>query len=316
MMNIVFFGTPETVLPFLYSTYVFCIQNSHRLVGIICQPDKKESRGRLMQVRKIKNIAIKLNLPVLQPEVIDNKLIDWFSSQNVDLGIVIAYGKILPEIILNKSTFGFINIHFSELPRWRGAAPIQRALEAGDTKTAITIIDLDAKLDAGKIYKTINLTINPLETVDVLFSKLTILGIPLLLNLISEISKKKITKHIQSYDGITYAKKISKKESTINWNQSSLDVINYCKAMQDWPGCHSYYESRKIRFFDIRPYQETQINKAGRILQNKQKLIIGTKSGTVSILKAQLENKQCLLIDEFLNGFKMNIHDHLKPKRE
>lgn len=316
MMNIVFFGTPKTILPFLCSIYVFCIQNSYKLSGIICQPDKKESRGKLTQTRKIRSIAIELSIPVLQPEVIDDKFINWFTNQNIDLAIVIAYGKILPESLLNKSKFGFVNVHFSALPRWRGAAPIQRAIEAGDTKTGITIIDLDSKLDTGKIYKTLDLTINPLETVQNLFSKLTILGIPLLLNLILEFSKKKVPKYIQSYSGATYAKKISKKESTINWNQNSLDLINYCKAIQDWPGCHSYYNGKKIRFFDIQPYRETQTNKAAMILQNKQKLIIGTRSGAVLISRAQLENKQCLLINEFLNGFKINNHDYLKTQRE
>lgn len=312
-MNIIFFGTPETILPFLYSTYIFCSQNSYNLIGIVCQPDKKESRGKFTQIRKIKSIATKLNLEVLQPETINDSFINWFTNQNIDLAIVIAYGKLLPDNLLNKSKLGFVNIHFSTLPRWRGAAPIQRAIEMGDIITGVTLINLDNKLDTGKIHKMINLTINPLQTVKSLMAKLIVLGIPLLFNLITEFSKKKILKYSQSLDGVIYAKKILKKESIINWNQNSFDIINHCKAMQDWPGCYSYYKSKKIRFFDILPYQEKkQISKVGKILENKTKLIIATKTGTVIILKAQLESKKCLTINEFLNGFKMNKYDYLK----
>lgn len=311
MSNLIFFGTPDFAVPCLEAL------RGYNIVGVVCQPDKPAERGQHMKAPPVKELALQLGLPVYQPAKITPDFIEWFKAQNIDLAIVVAYGKILPQALLDASKLGFINVHASLLPRWRGAAPIQRAIEAGDTETGVCIMNLVAEMDAGEIYETAKTPIKPDETSGELFERLSALGAETLVKALPGILGQTLPKIAQPQEGVTFAPKVKKEEALIDWSKSAEELVNHCRAMQPWPGCHSFYKGKKIRLFGARhyPWIATSAtpprNDAGQILETGDKLIVATGSGIIAFTEGQLEGKRRMPMASLLNGFSMHPGDHL-----
>lgn len=309
MSNLIFFGTPDFAVPSLRALHQFCLSQGHNLVGVVCQPDKPAERGQCLKAPAVKECALELGLPVWQPVKITPDFVNWFKEQEIKLGVVVAYGKILPQSLLDASKLGFINVHGSLLPRWRGAAPIQRAIEAGDAETGVCIMNLVAELDAGEVYQTAVTPIGPHETSGELFERLSELGAQTLVNALPGILNQSLAKQAQSELGITYAHRLKKEEAQINWKKSALELVNHARAMQPWPGCYTVYHGKKIKLFGAQ--EIAREGSVGQILELGDKLVVGAGAGAVGFSEAQLEGKRRMRIKDLLNGFSMQVGDDL-----
>ncbi|MEI6791434.1 MAG: methionyl-tRNA formyltransferase, partial [Myxococcaceae bacterium] len=217
--------------------------------------------------------------------------------------------KSLPQSLLDSSKLGFINVHASLLPRWRGAAPIQRAIQAGDAKTGVCIMNLVAELDAGEVYQTAEIDITPEETSGELFEKLSILGAETLIKALPGILNQTLPKVVQSQTGITYARKVKKEEALIDWSRSAQELVDHCRAMQPWPGCHSFYQGKKIRLFGA--FLMAGEGEKSQIIELGDNLVVATGKGLIAFREAQLEGKRRMPISSLLNGFSMHLGEHL-----
>ena len=315
MSQILFLGTPDFAACSLQALFDFCQQNQHTLLGAVCQPDRPAERGQHLKAPPVKTLALKLGLAVWQPDKITPDLIDWFQKQQIDLAVVVVYGKILPKSLLGAAKLGFVNVHPSLLPRWRGAAPIQRAIQAGDTQTGVCIMNLVPEMDAGEIYDSIQIPIEPQETSGELFDRLAVIGADLLVKTLPGILNQKTPKIAQSQTGITYAHKLKKEEALIDWNKSALELVNHYRAMQPWPGVYGFYQGRKIRLFEAEISPSSSLSKGqirpGQIEELGDKLVVGTGEGLIAFGEAQLEGKRRMPIRDWLNGFSMQVGGYL-----
>ncbi|MES2504313.1 MAG: methionyl-tRNA formyltransferase [Myxococcota bacterium] len=316
MSNLIFFGTPDFAVPSLQALYEFCQKKGDRLLGVVCQPDKAADRGQKLHAPAIKTLAEQLGLTVWQPEKMTPEFIDWFLSQNVDLAVVVAYGKILPKRLLDASRLGFVNVHGSLLPRWRGAAPIQRAVEAGDGETGVCIMNLVPEMDAGEVYLTAKTPIGVQETSGELFERLAPFGADALIQALPGILNGTLGKIPQPEAGVTHAPKVRKDEALIDWTLSAAKLVNHCRAMDPWPGSYSHYQGKKLRLFGGESLDPGSVagmtaGAAGQILMLGDRLVIAVRDGAVAFSEAQLEGRRRMPIRDLMNGFEMQVSEYL-----
>ena len=310
MAQLAFFGTPTFALSSLQEVANFCHAQGHTLCMVVCQPDQPSQRGQKRNAPPVKALAQTLNIPVFQPTTLKKDTPDGdlffeqFKSAHIDLAIVVAYGKLIPKRFLDLPRCGFINVHGSLLPRWRGAAPIQRALEAGDEETGVSIMSLVPELDAGDVYQKKHLTILQSDDSESLFQKLSVLGAQTLIECLPGILSQTLPKTPQDPTGVTYAPMLQKQEGQINFNLPAKQVVNHCRAMQPWPGNFTTHNGKVIRLFNPSLVDEnTPHSNPGLVLEISPQLVIAAKQGALSFAEAQLEGKKRLPMKEFLNGY-------------
>lgn len=286
-------GTPKFAVPTLEALH----KSEHLLVSTYSQNPKKSNRGQKINKSEIQQFAESLKLEVRTPEKLDDKELEYIKKINPDLVLVVAYGKIIPKQFLDIPKYGFINIHASLLPKWRGAAPIQRSIMQGEEETGITIMKINEKLDSGPILKSFSLKILPEDTFGDLQNKLSELAgnsiIPSI-NLI--ISGAKFNEQIHAE--ATNAEKIKKEEGKINWNDASKNIINKIRALNPSPG--SFFEFKKIRYKIWRAELSLKTGKPGEVVDDK--LTVATQDCAISIKEIQREGKKKLSTKEFLIG--------------
>ena len=292
-LKIIFMGTPKFAVPTLEALH----KSEHLLVSTYSQNPKKSNRGQKINKSEIQQFAENLKLEVRTPEKLDDKELEYIKKINPDLVLVVAYGKIIPKQFLDIPKYGFINIHASLLPKWRGAAPIQRSIMQGEEETGITIMKINEKLDSGPILKSFSLKILPEDTFGDLQNKLSELAgnsiIPSI-NLI--ISGAKFNEQIHAE--ATNAEKIKKEEGKINWNDASKNIINKIRALNPSPG--SFFEFEKIRYKIWRAELSLKTGKPGEVVDDK--LTVATQDFAISIKEIQREGKKKLSTKEFLIG--------------
>lgn len=286
-------GTPKFAVPTLEALH----KSEHLLVSTYSQNPKKSNRGQKINKSEIQQFAESLKLEVRTPEKLDDKELEYIKKINPDLVLVVAYGKIIPKQFLDIPKYGFINIHASLLPKWRGAAPIQRSIMQGEEETGITIMKINEKLDSGPILKSFSLKILPEDTFGDLQNKLSELAgnsiIPSI-NLI--ISGAKFNEQIHAE--ATNAEKIKKEEGKINWNDAAKNIINKIRALNPSPG--SFFEFKKIRYKIWRAELSLKTGKPGEVVDDK--LTVATQDCAISIKEIQREGKKKLSTKEFLIG--------------
>jgi methionyl-tRNA formyltransferase len=301
--KILFMGTPDFAIPVLKSLH----ESNHSILEIFTQPPQKKGRGQKIQNSPIHNFAIKLNIPVICPTSIEKKEIVHIKKLNPDIVIVVAYGKILPPELLKLENILFLNVHASLLPRWRGAAPIQRAIMNMDKETGISIMKIMPKLDAGPVL--IQSKIQILENInhEELSNQMSILGSKLLLDSLKLIKNKKVNFIEQNHSRATYANKIEKFETQISWNEEAEKIIAKINAFNPRPGCwFSFFKSRiKI----IKAKEIINSGEPGTILDNK--FTIACSKNAIQILELKKEGKQKITTEEFLRGHKIKIGQKL-----
>jgi len=304
-MKIIFAGTPEFALPALKSL----LNSRHEICAVYTQPDRPAGRGKKLTMSPVKDFALKNNLPLYQPASLKNpETQKEFQELNADILVNVAYGLLLPESILNATKFGCINIHPSLLPRWRGAAPIQRSIMAGDTSTAVTIMKMDVGLDTGDIYKQETLLIASDDTSLTLMKKTAEIGAKLLIEVLTEIENGTAKTTKQDDSKSTYANKITKEEAKIDWNKSAKEIDCMIRAFNPWPIAYTEIGDKYIRIWQAIAKEKSPDQKnaePGTIIQaDKAGIQVATSNGVLCLLKIQLPGGKPLPAKDILNAHK------------
>lgn len=311
MARLIFFGTPEFAVPSLLALDTFCKQNHHTIAAVVTQPDQPQKRHQKLQACPVKNIALSLNIPVLQPHTLKKNTLDGdtffknFVDLQIDLAIVVAYGQIITQRLLSSSRLGFINIHASMLPHLRGASPIQYALKEGLKETAVCLMDMQIKLDEGDVFVNKPCFIMPNDTYETLSQRLSIIGAYLLKDNLDNLLNQKLKKHPQDHSISTYAGMIKKEEGLLNFNLSGQVLQNNIRAYEPWPGSFAFINTKRVKFFEsffIKGLAK-EITKNGTIISINPYLAIKVNDGVLFFKKIQLEGKKVLPIKEALLGF-------------
>ena len=302
-LNIIFMGTPDFAVPILKS-----INNlNHNVLEVYTQPPNKKNRGQKIQNSPIHDFSNKINLPVRCPIAFDEEEINHIKKLNPDLVIVVAYGKILPVKLLNLDKVLFINVHASLLPRWRGAAPIQRAIMNLDHETGVSIMKIVTKLDAGPVLLQSKIKITKEINYKELSSQMSELGAKLILDTLKLIESKRTDFTEQNESQATYAKKIEKSETKINWNGDAEKIVAKINAFSPNPGC--WFELNRNRIKIIKAKKVIGEGMPGTILNDK--FTIACSKNAIQIIELQKEGKQIIKADEFLKGNKIKTGQSL-----
>lgn len=296
--NIIFAGTPE----FAAITLKALIKSEHTVKAVYTQPDRPAGRGQVLRPSAVKEVAIKHNLPLFQPETLKSSdEQEKLKKLHADLMIVVAYGLILPKPVLCIPRLGCINIHASLLPRHRGAAPIQRAILAGDDKTGITIMQMDEGLDTGPMLYQKECPIFLDDTSGTLHDRLAELGAESLLKTLQTLED--IKPKSQDSELATYAHKISKEEARIDWNQNAEQILQHIHAMNPWPIAYAQCGDIHLRIFSACILKNNSDKKPGEILKAEDEgLEIATKTHVLRILTMQLPGGKVLPVKDILNS--------------
>jgi len=298
--GIVFFGTPKFAVPALKAL----ILKGEKILLVVTQPDRPKGRGKIIQPPEVKKIAVEYGLPVVQPERIkDEEFIKKLKSLNLEFGVVVAYGKFLPKEILTTAEHGFINLHASLLPKYRGAAPIQWALIKGEKITGVTTMLIDEGLDTGDVLLQKEVQIEDDENTQSLSEKLSLIGAELIVETIDKMRKGIITPLPQKGEP-SYAPTLKKEDGRINWRKPARDIFNLIRGTYPWPCAYCFLKNERIKI--IRAELIEGLSTPGLILKAKDELIVGTGKGLLKILLIQPEGKKIMTAKEFVCGRKIN----------
>ena len=303
-LKILFMGTPDFAVPVLKSIH----QSKYELLGVYTQPPKKKFRGQKVISSPIHQCAEKLKIPVRCPENINTeKEHKYIKDLNPNIVIVVAYGKIIPEKILNLSGISFINIHASILPKWRGAAPIQRAIMNMDKETGISIMRITKDLDAGPVMMTVKIDIKKNSNYESLSKEISALSAHTIIDCLYILENKKDKFVPQDDSKATYAKKISKEETQISWNNKAKNIIAKINALHPHPGCWFNLDGVRIKVLEAK---EVNIKgKPGEIVN--EEFTIASLENSVQIIKLKKEGKKSMSASSFLMGNKLQVGKNL-----
>ena len=295
--KILFMGTPEFSVPILKKLYL-----EHKIIGVITQPPKKKSRGQKLLKSPIHSEAEKLKIPIRNPNSLNNNTeLDYIKNAEIDFVVVAAFGQIIPDSFLNIKGLTFLNIHASLLPRWRGAAPIQRSIMEMDKETGISIMKIISKLDAGPFMLQEKISINEGDNFSLLSKKLSETGANLIVEALSLFKKNEVKFINQDEKNVTYAKKINKRETKINWNKPAKKIIAEINGLNPFPGAWFEHEGNRIKIIEA----EKSENSGGEGEVLTDDLIIGCKDKSIKIKLIQKEGKKILETSNFLTGYKI-----------
>ena len=298
--KILFMGTPNFAVPVLKSLY----HSKHKVLEVYTQPPKKKNRGQKVSFSPVHDYSNKINIPIRHPSELDKQEeIEHIKKLKPDIVIVVAYGKIIPSKFLNLANTIFINIHASMLPKWRGAAPIQRAIMNCDTETGISIMKIVPKLDAGPILMKSKIKITKENNYEELSNKMSDLGAKLILESLDLIKNNKAKFVSQNDKDATYAKKIEKSESKINWKLKARVIVAKINALYPNPG--SWFELKGSRIKIIRALEVEASGLPGEIINNR--FTIGCAQNAIQILELQKEGKKIILASDFLRANKLEV---------
>ncbi|MEE9342577.1 MAG: methionyl-tRNA formyltransferase [Gammaproteobacteria bacterium] len=299
-MRIVFAGTPDFSVPVLQAL----LDADCDVVGVYCQPDRPAGRGRKLQPGPVKQLALRSHIPVYQPlslksEEEQQALADLHS----DLMVVVAYGLILPQIILDTPRVGCVNLHASLLPRWRGAAPIQRAIIAGDSRTGVCLMQMEAGLDTGPVLDSASCEINITETGGALHDRLSEMSAALLVENLENLSLQLLAPRQQDDALATYARKLEKQEAQIDWSTSALYIDRQVRGFNPWPVAYSSWQERPLRIWQSEVIETDSHEVPGSVVkESKQGIDIACGQGQLRLIQIQLPGGKRIPVADFLNG--------------
>jgi methionyl-tRNA formyltransferase len=300
MMKIIYAGTPDFAVPAFESL----VQSEHEVIAVYTQPDRPAGRGRKLQQSSVKQCALSYGIPVYQPHTFKEPVdLERFVELEADLMIVAAYGLILPTSILNAPRLGCINIHGSILPRWRGAAPIQRAILANDSSTGVTIMQMDCGLDTGGMISKQTLSIDPSWTSFDLNEQLKQLGADLLINTLPIIESGQIQPEPQDESLANYASKLSKAEAKIDWHNNAQQIAREIKAFIPWPVSYAHLGGKLVRVWQASLDTTHTVAEQGKVLDhNNDGVYVSCGDGVLCIEELQFEGKKRCSAAQSLNG--------------
>lgn len=304
-LNVVFAGTPD----FAARHLAMLLSSEHNVVAVYTQPDRPAGRGKKLTASPTKILALEHNIPVFQPENFkSDEAKQQLKALNADLMVVVAYGLLLPQTVLDTPRLGCINVHGSILPRWRGAAPIQRSIWAGDKQTGVTIMQMDIGLDTGDMLSIATLPIENTDTSASMYEKLAELGPTALIECLGDIANDHISPQTQNDDEASYAKKLSKEEAKIDWSHDAAHIERCVRAFNPWP--MSYFsieesdgEQHNVKVWQSRIETETKPHTPGQIIQaDKTGIYIATGKDILVLEQLQIPGKKALSVQDTLNA--------------
>lgn len=299
-LNIIFAGTPDFAARHLAAL----LKTHHNVVGVLTRQDKPAGRGKKLTPSPVKVMAEENAIPVFQPTSLRNEESQqWVADQNPDIMIVVAYGMILPEAVLNLPRLGCLNVHGSLLPRWRGAAPIQRSIWAGDAQTGVTIMQMDIGLDTGDMLHKAILPISAQDTSASLYEKLAEVGPNALIETLNLITSGQATPEKQDDTLANYAEKLSKNEARIDWSLPAEQIERCIRAFNPWPISYFEVDEQLIKVWQAEVINEPHNQPAGTILRaDKKGICIATGDGQLNILQLQPPGKKPMHAQDLLNS--------------
>lgn len=299
-LNIIFAGTPDFAANHLQAL----IDSEFNVVAVYSQPDRPAGRGKKLTASAVKQVALENNIAVYQPENFKQAdSVEQLAALNADLMIVVAYGLLLPVSVLETPRLGCLNVHGSLLPRWRGAAPFQRAIWAGDTETGVTIMQMDKGLDTGNMLKQVSCPIASDETSASLYAKVAEQAPSVLIETIKQLQAGLLTPEVQDETLATYAKKLSKTEALINWQDDALFIERCVRAFNPWPMSYFEIAGQAIKVHQASLSNETTELAAGTILSaDKKGIQVATGNGVLNLEIIQLAGKKAMPVQDILNS--------------
>ncbi|MDR2217660.1 MAG: methionyl-tRNA formyltransferase [Yokenella regensburgei] len=299
-LRIIFAGTPDFAARHLDAL----LSSEHQIVGVFTQPDRPAGRGKKLMPSPVKALAEEKGLPVFQPVSLrpqENQQL--VADLNADVMVVVAYGLILPKAVLDMPRLGCINVHGSLLPRWRGAAPIQRALWAGDQETGVTIMQMDVGLDTGDMLFKLSCPITAEDTSASLYDKLAELGPNGLLETLNQLANHRAAPEVQDESLVTYAEKLSKEEARIDWSLPAEQLERCIRAFNPWPMSYVVIDEQPVKIWQASVIDaETSADPGTIVDANKQGIQVATGKGILNLLSLQPAGKKAMSAQDLLNS--------------
>ncbi len=307
-MKVVFMGTPDFAVDALQAI----IEAGHEVTAVVTQPDKPKGRGKEMQATPVKTCALEHHIPVFQPvKVKEPEAVETLRSYEADIFVVVAFGQILSEEILQMPKYGCVNIHASLLPKYRGAGPIQWAIIDGEKETGITIQQMDKGVDTGDILFQSVVPIDAKETGESLFEKLAKAGAALIVEALPKIEAGEVTPRKQDESQASHAKMLQKSMSRIDWNRKAAELDCLIRGMISWPGASSGYHGKTLKIWQQEPVAKDQLPaealagaEPGTVIAvEKDAIYVQTGEGALKLTEVQLEGKKRMAVKDFLLGY-------------
>lgn len=309
-MKIVFMGTPD----FAVGTLEALIQAGHELIGVVTQPDKPKGRGKSLMATPVKEVALKHQIPVYQPQKVrETEFTENLRRLAPDVIVVAAFGQIITKEILEIPRYGCINVHASLLPAYRGAAPIQWAVINGEKESGVTIMQMDEGLDTGDMIDKVVVPLAEDETGGSLFDKLSQAGAGLCVKVLKDLEEGKAVREKQPEESTTaYASMISKKMGEVNWNESAKSIEQLIRGLNPWPSAYTKLQGKTLKLWQGQVEEQEEEGRPGEILRvEKDAFYVKTGKGLLKIKEVQLEGKKRMDTGAFLRGFHLNTGELL-----
>jgi len=309
-MFLVFCGTPRFAVPTLEKL----VEVGHSVPLVVTQPDRPRGRGMEMAISPVKDAAIRLGIAVLQPPTIKTnaEFRDRLAAIGPDAIIVVGYGRIIPQWMIDLPRFGNLNLHASLLPKYRGAAPIQWAIANGESVTGVTTMRIDAGLDTGDVLMQREIPIGPEDTTETLSPKLAFLGADLMVETLRGLETGQVRPTPQDHSRATLAPILKKEDGRMDFTRSAKDLFNRLRAFQPWPGAFTIFKGKTLQVHRAQPVQHTIKLTPGTVAVEGTKLFLGCGEDTaLELIEIQLEGKRRMTAQEFISGYRPQPGDHL-----
>ena len=299
-MRLIFAGTPE----FAATALQALLDSEHDVCAVYTQPDRPAGRGKKTTASAVKQLALAHEIPVEQPIDFKNTAdCDTLNSYQADVMVVVAYGLLLPQAVLDMPTYGCLNIHGSLLPRWRGAAPIQRAILAGDTESGVCIMQMEAGLDTGPVLLEKRCQITATDTAQTLHDRLAEMGATAIVESLDNLAALRSAAQRQNDTDSCYARKLSKAEAAIDWQQSAVEIGRLIRAFNAWPVAHTNWQNTRMRIWQAQALPTTSTAAVGEVVAlTDHQIHVATGEGILAIESLQLPGKRAISAADFING--------------
>jgi len=308
-MNLIFLGTPAFAVP----TLERIVTAGHQVAAVFTQPDRPKGRGGQVAASPVKETALRLGLPVYQPERIRRpEPVEQLKQMNPDAMVVVGYGQIIPQSIIDIPPYGIINVHGSLLPKYRGAAPIQWAIASGETHTGVTTMRIDAGLDTGDMLLKWETEIGPEENALELGERMALAGADLLVETLARIDAGNIQPEPQDDSQATLAPILKKENGVIDWSWPAKKIVDRSRGFLPWPGAYSFFRGQILHVWKARVAEESAIGLPGALVPQKRRLLVACgNQSALELIEIQIEGRKRMPAEAFLNGHHLQANETL-----